>query len=85
MSATARDGASRVELAVTAARVATPARPRGDSAEYLFADPAESRNLASDKAYAELMRRAHLRLEARVSFQNRYLARFEDSRVRSSQ
>ncbi len=51
----------------------------------LVTDPGESRNLASDKTYAELMRRAHLRLEAWVSFQNRYLARFEDSRARSSQ
>jgi len=51
----------------------------------LAADPGERRNLASDKTYMELMRRAHLRLEAWVSFQNRYLARFQDSSVRSGQ
>ena len=39
-------------------------------------DPAEKHNLASDPAYAELIKRDHLRLEAWVSFQNRYLARF---------
>jgi arylsulfatase A-like enzyme len=43
----------------------------------LATDPGETRNLASDDAHAALMRRAHLRLEAWVSFQNRYLAQFE--------
>jgi len=51
----------------------------------LVTDPGETRNLASDKTYAELMRHAHFRLEAWVSFQNHYLARFEDSRARSRQ
>ena len=40
-------------------------------------DPGETRNLASNNAHADLMKRAHLRLEAWISFQNRYLARFE--------
>jgi arylsulfatase A-like enzyme len=39
-------------------------------------DPEEKNNLASDTAYAELVKRDRLRLEAWVSFQNRYLARF---------
>jgi arylsulfatase A-like enzyme len=42
-------------------------------------DPMEKNNLASDSAYADLVNRDHLRLEAWVSFQNRYLARFENS------
>jgi arylsulfatase A-like enzyme len=46
-------------------------------------DPDETRNLASDDAYATLMRRAHLRLEAWVSFQNRYLAQFESPSANS--
>ena len=45
-------------------------------------DPNETRNLASDDAYAALMRRAHLRLEAWVSFQNYYLARYENPGAR---
>jgi len=45
----------------------------------LAIDPGETRNLASNSAYAYMMKRAHLRLEAWVSFQNRYLARFENS------
>jgi arylsulfatase A-like enzyme len=51
----------------------------------LAADPGETRNLASDRAYAALMQRAHLRLEAWVSFQNRYLARFENTGARPAQ
>jgi lipoteichoic acid synthase len=43
----------------------------------LVTDPYESDNLASDPAYAEMIKRDHLRLEAWVSFQNPYLARFE--------
>lgn len=43
----------------------------------LVADPYETNNLASDPAYAEIIKRDHLRLEAWVSFQNPYLARFE--------
>jgi arylsulfatase A-like enzyme len=48
-------------------------------------DPDETRNLASDDAYAALMRRAHLRIEAWVSFQNRYLARFENTPAQRGQ
>ncbi|HVB82844.1 MAG TPA: sulfatase [Candidatus Binataceae bacterium] len=48
----------------------------------LATDPGETRNLVADDAYAALMRRDHLRLEAWVSFQNRYLARFENSPAR---
>jgi arylsulfatase A-like enzyme len=44
----------------------------------LVNDPMENNNLASDPAYAGLVKRDHLRLEAWISFQNRYLARFED-------
>ena len=51
----------------------------------LAADPGETRNLASDRAYAALMQRAQLRLEAWVSFQNRYLARFENTGARPAQ
>jgi arylsulfatase A-like enzyme len=47
----------------------------------LATDPGEIRNLASDNAYGPLTRRAHLRLEAWVSFQNRYLAQFENPRT----
>ncbi len=47
-------------------------------------DPGETRNLASDSTYAALMQRAHLRLEAWVSFQNRYLARFESPAANSA-
>jgi len=49
----------------------------------LSTDPGETRNLASENAYATLTRRAHLRLEAWVSFQNRYLAQFENPRERN--
>jgi arylsulfatase A-like enzyme len=45
----------------------------------LAIDPGETVNLASNRAYADMIKRAHLRLEAWVSFQNRYLARFENS------
>jgi arylsulfatase A-like enzyme len=45
----------------------------------LAIDPGETNNLASNSAHADLTKRAHLRLEAWVSFQNRYLARFENS------
>jgi lipoteichoic acid synthase len=44
----------------------------------LATDPEEKKNLASDPAYADIVRQNHLRLEAWVSFQNRYLARFEN-------
>lgn len=44
----------------------------------LAADRQERNNLASDPAYAEMIKRDRLRLEAWVSFQNAYLARFED-------
>ena len=43
----------------------------------LVTDPDEKNNLASDPAYADMINRDHLRLEAWVSFQNPYLARFE--------
>ena len=43
----------------------------------LVSDPYERNNLASDPAYAEMVKRDHLRLEAWVSFQNPYLAQFE--------
>jgi arylsulfatase A-like enzyme len=42
------------------------------------ADPEEKNNLAADPAYAKMLKRDHLRLEAWVSFQNRYLAQFEN-------
>ena len=45
----------------------------------LTTDPNEYRNLASVPAYAEMTRRDHLRLEAWVSFQNRYLTQFRKS------
>jgi len=51
----------------------------------LAADPGETRNLASGNAYAALTRGDHLRLEAWVSFQNRYLARFENPDKRHAQ
>ena len=44
----------------------------------LATDSEEKRNLASDPAYGEMIKQCHLRLEAWVSFQNRYLARFEN-------
>ena len=43
----------------------------------LVTDPYENDNLVSEPAYAEMIKRDHLRLEAWVSFQNPYLARFE--------
>jgi arylsulfatase A-like enzyme len=43
----------------------------------LAADPYERNNLASQPAFAETVKRDHLRLEAWVSFQNPYLERFE--------
>ena len=43
----------------------------------LAADPKEKNDLASDPAYAQMIARDHLRLEAWVSFQNPYLERFE--------
>jgi len=45
----------------------------------LAIDPDETTNLASNSAFVDMMKRAHLRIEAWVSFQNRYLARFENS------
>jgi arylsulfatase A-like enzyme len=39
----------------------------------LSSDPAEQRNLAGDSRYAAMMKRDYLRLEAWLSFQNRYL------------
>lgn len=52
---------------------------RGQTQLYnLVTDPGEKNNLASDPAYAKMIKRDHLRLEAWVSFQNRYLARFEN-------
>jgi arylsulfatase A-like enzyme len=50
----------------------------------LVTDPDEQNNLASDTAYAGLIKRDHLRLEAWVSFQNRYLARFENPALKST-
>jgi lipoteichoic acid synthase len=44
----------------------------------LAADPREKNNLASDPAYAEMIRRDHLRLEAWISFQNPYIDRFKN-------
>jgi arylsulfatase A-like enzyme len=44
----------------------------------LVTDPEEKKDLASHPAYAEMIKQYHLRLEAWVSFQNRYLARFEN-------
>jgi len=44
----------------------------------LTADPRERNNLASDPAYAETIRRDHLRLEAWISFQNPYIGRFRN-------
>ena len=44
----------------------------------LAADPSEKNNLASDPAYAEMIRRDHLRLEAWISFQNPYIDRFRN-------
>ena len=40
----------------------------------LATDPYERDNLSSDPKYAPFVRRAHLRLEAWISFQNRYIA-----------
>jgi arylsulfatase A-like enzyme len=44
----------------------------------LAADPNEKNNLVSDPAYAEMIKRDHLRLEAWISFQNGYLKRYEN-------
>ncbi|HEY2523976.1 MAG TPA: sulfatase-like hydrolase/transferase [Candidatus Binataceae bacterium] len=45
----------------------------------LATDPKEKNDLSSDPAYAQMIARDHLRLEAWVSFQNPYLERFEKS------
>jgi arylsulfatase A-like enzyme len=42
-------------------------------------DPGEHDDLSSDAANSPMMRRAQLRLEAWLAFQNRYLARFGDA------
>ncbi|HVB82845.1 MAG TPA: sulfatase [Candidatus Binataceae bacterium] len=44
----------------------------------LVKDPEEKNNIASNTAYAGMIKRDRLRLEAWISFQNRYLARFEN-------
>ena len=52
---------------------------RGQTQLYnLVTDPGEKNNLASNSAYAKMIKRDHLRVEAWVSFQNRYLAQFEN-------
>jgi arylsulfatase A-like enzyme len=60
-------------------------RVQGDREELydLTKDPYEKNDLSRDPAYAAVMRRDHLRVEAWVSFQNPYLARFENPAARA--